>query len=146
MSTNTWIRQICLILNIHIILTFYVNINTHTHTHTRKKRKRKEKKERCVNFIPNFFPFETPSVIGFNWFWRKISYVSQVISTKLSWTFSSFPKLTSGNDFIFTEMMMMSCFYGMVDRRKAFSLISSCDHCPRSSTIANLRHAAKLSC
>ena len=28
---------------------------------------------------------------------------------------------------------MMNCFCGMVDRRKAFSLISSRDHCQRSS-------------
>ena len=30
-------------------------------------------------------------------------------------------------------MMMMNCFCGMVDRRKAPSLISSRDHCQRSS-------------
>ena len=30
-------------------------------------------------------------------------------------------------------MMMMNCFCGMGDRRKAFSLISSRDHCQRSS-------------
>ena len=30
-------------------------------------------------------------------------------------------------------MMMMNCFCGMVDRQKAFSLISSRDHCQRSS-------------
>ena len=30
-------------------------------------------------------------------------------------------------------MMMTNCFCGMVDRRKAFSLISSRDHCQRSS-------------
>ena len=30
-------------------------------------------------------------------------------------------------------MIMMNCFYGMVDRRKAFSLISSRDHCQRYS-------------
>ena len=29
-------------------------------------------------------------------------------------------------------MMMMNCFCGMVDRRKAFSPISSRDHCHRS--------------
>ena len=33
-------------------------------------------------------------------------------------------------------------FCGMVDRRKAFSLISSGDHCQEIRTIANLRHAA----
>ena len=31
-------------------------------------------------------------------------------------------------------MMMMNYFYGMVDQRKAFSLISSLDHCQRSLT------------
>ena len=30
-------------------------------------------------------------------------------------------------------MMMMNCFRGMFDRRKVFSLISSRDHCQRSS-------------
>ena len=30
-------------------------------------------------------------------------------------------------------MMMMNCFCGVVDRRKALSLISSRDHCQRSS-------------
>ena len=29
--------------------------------------------------------------------------------------------------------MMMNCFCDMVDQRKAFSLISSHDHCQRSS-------------
>ena len=32
-------------------------------------------------------------------------------------------------------MMMMNCFCGMVDRQKAFSLISSQDHCQRSSPL-----------
>ena len=32
-------------------------------------------------------------------------------------------------------MMMMNCFCGMVDRQKAFSLISSWDHCQRSSPL-----------
>ena len=35
--------------------------------------------------------------------------------------------------FYLMMMMMMNCFCGMVDRRKAFSLISSRDHCQRSS-------------
>ena len=34
---------------------------------------------------------------------------------------------------VYMMMMMMNCFCGMVDRRKAFSLISSRDHCQRSS-------------
>ena len=34
---------------------------------------------------------------------------------------------------ILTPMMMMNCFCDMVDWRKAFSLISSQDHCQRSS-------------
>ena len=33
----------------------------------------------------------------------------------------------------FSLVMMMNCFCRMVDRRKAFSLISSRDHCQRSS-------------
>ena len=39
---------------------------------------------------------------------------------------------TAVNSFIL--MVMMNCFCGMVDRQKAFSLISSRDHCQRSST------------
>ena len=39
-------------------------------------------------------------------------------------------------------VIMMNSFCGMVDQRKAFSLISSRNHCQRSLTIANLRHAA----
>ena len=35
--------------------------------------------------------------------------------------------------FITSMMMMMNCFCGMVDWRKVFSLISSRDHCQRSS-------------
>ena len=31
--------------------------------------------------------------------------------------------------------MMMKCFCGMVDRRKAFSLISSRNHCERTSPL-----------
>ena len=31
--------------------------------------------------------------------------------------------------------MMMNCFSGMVDQQKAFSLFSSWDHCPRSSSL-----------
>ena len=33
------------------------------------------------------------------------------------------------------ELMMMNCFCGIVDRRKAFSFISSRDHCQRSSPL-----------
>ena len=33
------------------------------------------------------------------------------------------------------DELMMNCFCGMVDRRKAFSLISSWDHCQRSSLL-----------
>ena len=34
---------------------------------------------------------------------------------------------------LFVQISLMNCFCGMVDRRKAFSLISSRDHCQRSS-------------
>ena len=40
---------------------------------------------------------------------------------------------TNNNKIIFLMMMMMNCFCGMVDRRVALSLISSRDHCQRSS-------------
>ena len=42
------------------------------------------------------------------------------------------PKSASWHQLI---MMMMNCFCGMVDRRKAFTLISSQDHCQRSSPL-----------
>ena len=38
------------------------------------------------------------------------------------------------HNFLMMMMKMMNCFCGMVDRRKAFSLISSRDHCQRSSS------------
>ena len=34
---------------------------------------------------------------------------------------------------LMTMMKLMNCFCGMVDRQKVFSLISSLDHCQRSS-------------
>ena len=49
-------------------------------------------------------------------------------------------------------MMMMNCFCGMVEWRKAFSIISSWDHCQRPSTLrisdtsqAGFEHAQNLS-
>ena len=41
--------------------------------------------------------------------------------------------LTISSKLITSMMMMMNCFCGMVDRRKAFRLISSRDYCQRSS-------------
>ena len=38
---------------------------------------------------------------------------------------------------VLVMIMMMNCFCGMVDRRKAFSPISSRDHCQRSSPSRN---------
>ena len=40
-------------------------------------------------------------------------------------------------------MMMMNCFCGMIDQRKAFGLISSQEHCQRSSPlqISNMQRA-----
>ena len=43
-------------------------------------------------------------------------------------------KFSFGNIAVDPSMMMMNCFCGMVDRRRAFSLISSRDHCQRSSS------------
>ena len=39
-------------------------------------------------------------------------------------------------------MKMIDCFCGMVDQRKVFSLISSQDHCQRSSPLQTCKHAA----
>ena len=41
-------------------------------------------------------------------------------------------------------LMMTNCFCGMIDRRKAFSLISSRNHLSEILTIANLRYSASL--
>ena len=59
--------------------------------------------------------------------------MSRFINTELK----SDSDLYSEND----DDELMNYFCGMVDRRKAFSLISSRDHC-QILTIANLRHAA----
>ena len=46
---------------------------------------------------------------------------------------SSFQKfVTEIRNWVTKMMIMMNCFCSMVDRRKAFSLISSLDHCQRS--------------
>ena len=41
--------------------------------------------------------------------------------------------MTFYKEILYCGLMMMDCFCGMVDGRKAFSLISSRDHCQRSS-------------
>ena len=49
-------------------------------------------------------------------------------------TYIDIDELQMFKDFsIKDKMVMMNCFRGMIDRRKAFSLISSRDHCQRSS-------------
>ena len=52
-----------------------------------------------------------------------------LVSTKLIITFSKLPVA------MMMMMMMKNCFCGMVDRRKAYSLISSRNHCQRSSPL-----------
>ena len=47
------------------------------------------------------------------------------------WIFFTFFKLYKW--YQIAQRMKMNCFCGMVDRRKAFSLISSRNHCQRSS-------------
>ena len=64
----------------------------------------------CLTYFGSIFPFIPPENIKNLWF----SDVSK-----------GYGKLTL--------MMMISCFCGMVDRRKAFCLISSRDHSQRSS-------------
>ena len=59
--------------------------------------------------------------------------MSRFINTELK----SDSDLYSEND----DDELMNYFCGMVDRRKAFGLISSQDHC-QILTIANLQHAA----
>ena len=64
---------------------------------------------------------------------KNIYESSKVQKVKRSWeehfTWTCFELLTYDKHVI----MMMKCFCGMVDRRKVFSLISSRDHCQRSS-------------
>ena len=45
-----------------------------------------------------------------------------------------FPIYIQGQPYLMI-MMIINCFCGMVDRRKVFSLISSWDHCQRSSPL-----------
>ena len=59
---------------------------------------------------------------------RVVSYEFLVTSWKLKIQMFKFKSVISN-----PRVMMMNCFCGMVDRRKAFSLISSPDHCQRSS-------------
>ena len=53
-------------------------------------------------------------------------------SYNLGLNFSAYAR-RMGTFFMMMVMMMMNCFCGMVDRRKALSLIFSRDHCQRSS-------------
>ena len=65
----------------------------------------------CLTHFGSIFPFMPSENIKNLWF---------------SDVFKGYEKLT---------VMMMNCFCGMVDRRKAFSPISSRDHCQRSSPL-----------
>ena len=76
----------------------------------------------CIYEVPFFFALSADiygkkSISLINWECHCLDYI---------------PQKTTSNRF-FALMMMMNCFCGMVDRRKAFSLISSWDHCQRSS-------------
>ena len=68
--------------------------------------------------------------LEFAWFLHNVASVNPFYVTGLF----RYPLKTSENLMIMMMMMMiMNSFCGMVDRRKAFSLISSQDHCQRSS-------------
>ena len=69
------------------------------------------------------------SFVGFFWISNFVFmlYITTSSSVLLLFTSSFVRFYTSLHE------LMMNCFCGMVDRRKAFSLISSWDHCQRSS-------------
>ena len=76
-------------------------------------------------------------------FWNSLIFFNKKYMTSdLNMSHGKMPDFVSFSLFGFTlMMMMMNCFCGMVDRRKAFSLISSQDHCQRSSRISNMPRA-----
>ena len=57
----------------------------------------------------------------------------EISKPEVFWCFQGLRKETSSMMMMMMMIMMMNCFCGMVDRRKTFSLISSRDHCQRSS-------------
>ena len=64
---------------------------------------------------------------------RKASFCVFRLSKNFSETLSR--RVFSRKNHNTMMMMMMHCFCGMVDRRKVFRLISSRDHCQRSSPL-----------
>ena len=96
----------------------------------------------CCPFQSSFYilPKREGILIIFDYRWQltEPSILSPQVKQKAMKIFkwpclltSHIPWVINSDDSII--MMMMNCFYGMVDRRKAFSLISSRDHCQRSS-------------
>ena len=76
-----------------------------------------------------------------DWEWfktkRKKEYANFVINMKLKLRLISLFNVKNLRNFrrvwlIISSLMIINCFCGMVDRGKAFSLISSRDHCQRS--------------
>ena len=64
---------------------------------------------------------------------EKSMILSFVLLQKVCGVFLIYTRMTMMMMMMMMMMMIMNCFRGMVDRRKAFSLISSRDHCQRFS-------------
>ena len=78
-----------------------------------------------IRKTPNTDTFRAVYNILLNYSYVKPSGILYIILSSKS----RFPR----TDVTVVMMMMMNCFCGMIDRRKACSLISSRDHCQRSS-------------
>ena len=82
----------------------------------------------CFIYTSNLIKLKTNIV-------RKASFCVFRLSKNFSETLSRRVFSRKNNNIMMMMMMMMNCFCGMVDRRKVFSLISSRDHCQRSSPL-----------
>ena len=73
-------------------------------------------------------------------FFAKLDLGSYIVFLLLKWSNGlKFDRVSHKKNFLlcllWVLMMMMNCFCGMVDQRKVFSLISSWNHCQRSSPL-----------
>ena len=73
-------------------------------------------------------------------FFAKLDLGSYIVFLLLKWSNGlKFDRVSHKKNFLLcllrVLMMMMNCFCGMVDQRKVFSLISSWNHCQRSSPL-----------
>ena len=82
----------------------------------------------CFIYTSNLIKLKTNIV-------RKASFCVFRLSKNFSETLSRRVFSRKNHNTMMMMMMMMHCFCGMVDRRKVFRLISSRDHCQRSSPL-----------